>query len=106
MKRTAFRNRLEVPTWGTSLVSRFTLATLLVAFTARAGACAVCMGSDNPQIVDASNSVLWALLGLVGFIFLATGLTALYLWRKSLTPTPPALELIPSIIGESKSDLS
>jgi|GEM_PF-1756730 len=63
----------------------FALAALL-ALADRAAACAVCMGSDNPQTVEASNTVLWALLGLVGFIFVATGLTVLFLWRKSRHP--------------------
>lgn len=52
----------------------------LLALANRVTACAVCMGSDNPQTVEASNTVLWALLGLVGFIFTATGLTVLYIW--------------------------
>jgi hypothetical protein len=46
-------------------------------------ACAVCAGGDNVQLIEASNSVLWTLLGLVGFIFTATGATVYYLWRKA-----------------------
>jgi len=52
----------------------------LLALANRAAACAVCMGADNPQTVEASNTVLWTLLGLVGFIFIATGLTVLFIW--------------------------
>lgn len=48
-----------------------------------ASACAVCMGDPNPNVVAASNGVLGVLLGLVGFIFTSTGLTALYLWWRS-----------------------
>ncbi len=73
----------------------------LAVLTASASACAVCMGADDPKTVDASNTVLWALLGLVGFIFVATGLTVLFLWRKSRALTPPPLELIDSIVPAS-----
>ena len=48
-----------------------------------ATACAVCMGDPNPNIIAASNSVLCVLLGLVGFIFASTGVTAFYLWRQA-----------------------
>ena len=64
---------------------------LLVGFSARLAACAVCAGGDNVQLAEASNSVLWALLALVGFIFLATGATAFFLWRKATAPKPPQL---------------
>jgi hypothetical protein len=60
-------------------IAALALAALL-ALAGRASACAVCMGSDNPQTVEASNTVLWTLLGLVGFIFVATGLTVLFIW--------------------------
>ena len=70
---------------------------LLAAATTRAGACAVCAGGDNAQLANASNSVLWALLALVGFIFVATGATAYFLWRKATTPIPPHIELIESL---------
>ena len=64
---------------------------LLAALAARASACAVCAGGDNVQLAEASNSVLWALLALVGFIFVATGATAYFLWRKATAPNPPQL---------------
>ncbi len=65
--------------------------TTLLALTlpVSAQACAVCMGSDDARIATASNSVLWTLLSLVGFIFIATGSTAYFLWRKANTPVPP-----------------
>jgi hypothetical protein len=73
----------------------------LLALNASAAACAVCMGGDNEQLIDASNTVLWSLLGLVGFIFVATGCTVWYLWRKSQTPVPPDLALIDTLIRTS-----
>ena len=72
-------------------------ALILVAATAEASACATCGGGDNVQLATAANSVLWALLTLVGFIFIATAATAYYLWRKASTPIPPHLELIESL---------
>jgi hypothetical protein len=48
-----------------------------------ASACAVCMGGDDANLRNASNSTLWALLSLVGFIFLATASTAFFLLRKA-----------------------
>ena len=64
---------------------------LLAGFSARLSACAVCAGGDNVQLAEASNSVVWALLALVAFIFLATGATAFFLWRKATAPNPPQI---------------
>jgi hypothetical protein len=60
-------------------------ALLLAAAAAHssASACAVCNGDPNPNMIAASNGVIWMLLGLVGFIFASSGLTILYLWWKS-----------------------
>ena len=55
----------------------------LIALQTNASACAVCMGGDDTVMRNASNSTLWALLSLVGFIFLATGATAIFLWHKA-----------------------
>jgi hypothetical protein len=41
------------------------------------------MGGDDSTIREASNSTMWALLAMVGFIFVATGATAFFLWRKA-----------------------
>ena len=61
-----------------------TFASLLLATaTTSASACAVCMGSDDTVMRDASNTTMWVLLGLVGFIFVATAATAFFLWRKA-----------------------
>lgn len=76
----------------------------LAALSAQARACAVCMGSDNQQIADASNSVLWSLLALVGFIFVATGATAFFLWRKANAPIPPHIALVESLTTEPDID--
>ena len=57
----------------------------LAALQTNASACAVCMGGDDTVMRNASNSTLWALLALVGFIFMATGATAFFLWRKATT---------------------
>ena len=65
-----------------------------------APACAVCMGDPNSYLAGASNSVVWMLLGLVGFIFLSTGLTALYLWRRSKMPIPPHIQFVESLTAE------
>ena len=58
--------------------------TTFAALQTRATACAVCMGSDDATLRNASNSTLWVLLALVCFIFLATAATAIFLWRKAL----------------------
>ena len=59
------------------------LLACLVALQTNASACAVCMGGDDATMRNASNSTMWALLALVGFIFLSTGATAFFLWRKA-----------------------
>ncbi len=81
-----------------------TIALALAALSAQAKACAVCMGSDNPQIALASNSVLWSLLSLVGFIFIATGATAFFLWRKANATIPPHIALVESLTAEPDID--
>ena len=72
-------------------------AVALSAASGTARACAVCMGSDNPQLVEASNTVLWSLLSLVGFIFVATGCTAWYLVRRARLPLTPEIRAIDCI---------
>ncbi|MEK0449699.1 MAG: hypothetical protein RL088_1967 [Verrucomicrobiota bacterium] len=60
------------------------ISAALCALSANAQACAVCMGGDDAVMREASNTTLWVLLGLVGFIFVATGATAFFLWRKAI----------------------
>jgi multidrug resistance efflux pump len=59
-------------------------SAVMLALASNAQACAVCMGGDDSVMREASNTTLWVLLGLVGFIFLATGATAFFLWRKAM----------------------
>ena len=63
---------------------RIAFLLVLAALQANASACAVCMGGDDTVMRNASNSTMWALLAMVGFIFLATGATAFFLWRKAI----------------------
>ena len=67
---------------------------ILAATHASASACATCGIDPNSTFVAASNSVLWTLLGLVGFIFFSTGVTAFYLWRRTNAPIPPHVQLV------------
>jgi hypothetical protein len=73
----------------------------LVLLPEMAPACAVCMGDPNSYLAAASNSVFWMLLGLVGFIFLSTGATAFYLWRRSKAVIPPHIELVETMARET-----
>jgi len=86
---------------------RFLLPALL-AFVAMspssAQACAVCMGDPNSYFAEASNTVVWMLLGLVGFIFVSTGLTAFYIWRHANSPIPPHIQLVESLATEPDED--
>jgi hypothetical protein len=59
------------------------LLLAVAAMHSSALACAVCGGDPNPNVIAASNGVIWMLLGLVGFIFTSSGLTVLYLWWRS-----------------------
>lgn len=64
--------------------ARLFIASLFTAaLSTNANACATCMGADDAKMIYASNSVLWCLLALVGFIFIATGATAYFLWRHN-----------------------
>ncbi len=76
------------------------LAVTFATIPARASACAVCMGDPNSYLADATNSTIWILLGLVGFIFVATGLTALFLWYHARTPLPPHVQLVENLTTE------
>ena len=73
---------------------------LLAILPASAEACAVCMGDPNSAMARASNSVLWMLLGMVGFIFISTGATAFYLWRRSKAEIPADVQLIETLAEE------
>ena len=76
------------------------LLLLLAAIPAKASACAVCMGDPNSYLADATNSTIWMLLGLVGFIFISTGATAFYLWRHAHAEIPPHIRLVEQIKDE------
>jgi multidrug resistance efflux pump len=63
----------------------FSILLFIFAFCpSAASACAVCMGGDDTVMREASNTTMWVLLALVGFIFVATGATAFFLWRKAM----------------------
>jgi hypothetical protein len=78
----------------------FPLAGALAAIPAKASACAVCMGDPNSYVADATNSTIWMLLGLVALMFIATGLTAFFIWRHARTPIPPHLQFVESLTNE------
>jgi hypothetical protein len=40
------------------------------------------------------------LLGLVGFIFVSTGFTALYLWRRAKAPIPAHIQFVENLTAE------
>jgi hypothetical protein len=80
-------------------VRRAVLASLIAA-PAFASACATCGVDPGSSIAEASNSVLWMLLGLVAFIFISTGLTALYLWRRAVAPIPEHIQLVENLTAE------
>ena len=65
-----------------------------------ASACAVCMGDPNSYIADATNSTIWMLLGLTALMFVATGLTAFFLWRHARAPIPPHIQFVESLTNE------
>lgn len=69
-----------------------------------ANACAVCASGDNTQLIEASNAVLWSLLSLVGFIFLATGATVLFLWRNAKNRASQPVEFIPNLHPADAAD--
>lgn len=81
----------------------FLIALLIGLLSASAEACATCAGGDNTKLIVASNSVLWALLGLVGFIFVATGATVLFLWRNAKNRVPQP-DLIPNLNPAEAAD--
>lgn len=83
MMQTDLQNVPPVNSVNTVPAKGLALIVCLAALQTNASACAVCMGGDDTTLRNASNSTLWALLALVGFIFLATGATAIFLWRKA-----------------------
>ena len=85
-------------------MNRRVLLPILAALPSSASACAVCMGDPNSYLADATNSVLWTMLALVGFIFISTGCTAFYLWRRSKMPIPPHIQLMEALTAEPDED--
>lgn len=79
---------------------RILVLGLVAVLPATSHACAVCMGDPNSAMARASNSVLWMLLGMVGFIFISTGATAFYLWRRSRAEIPADVQLVENLAGE------
>ncbi len=65
-----------------------------------ASACAVCMGDPNSAMAAASDATLWTLLALVGFIFIATGATAFYIWRHATRPIPAHVQFVENLNSE------
>jgi hypothetical protein len=49
------------------------------------------MAADNFQVMEAASTLVGALLGLVGFVVLATALTTVFLWRKARAGAVPTL---------------
>ena len=82
------------------MTCRLSILAALIATHAKASACAVCMGDPNPNIADATNGTLWMLIGLTGLMFVATGLTALYIWRHATTPIPPHVQFVENLTSE------
>ena len=80
------------------------LTGAFAAIPAKASACAVCMGDPNSYLADATNSTIWMLLGLVGFIFISTGATAFYLWHHARAKIPPHIELVENMTEDSDED--
>jgi hypothetical protein len=80
------------------------VAGMMALLRESAQACAVCAGGDNATLIEASNSVLWVLLILVGFIVLATAGTVYFLWRKAHTPVPPHIQYIENLSSSDDED--
>lgn len=77
-----------------------TFIAMLTVMNGIASACAVCMGDPNSYVADATNSTIWMLLGLVALMFVATGLTAWFIWHHARTPVPPHLQFVESLTNE------
>lgn len=82
------------------LIPNLSVLVAFVAMHSKASACAVCMGDPNSAMAVASDATLWTLLTLVGFIFIATGATAFYLWRRGLRPIPAHVQFVENLNSE------
>ncbi|GDX11431.1 hypothetical protein LBMAG57_32030 [Verrucomicrobiota bacterium] len=78
----------------------FTLLAVVAAMQENASACAVCMGDPNSALAIASDATLWTLLSLVGFIFIATGATMIYLWRRGNRQIPADVQFVENLTAE------
>lgn len=63
-------------------------------------ACSTCGVDPDSQVGSAANGTLWLLLGLVAFMFLATGFTAFYIWRRASLPVPPHIQLVENLTSQ------
>lgn len=84
----------------TSSIPSLSLLAVFAVTHGKASACAVCMGDPNSAMAAASDATLWTLLALVGFIFIATGATAFYLWRRGLRPIPAHVQFVENLNSE------
>ena len=58
-----------------------------------ADACTACMGDANSNLGDAANGAIFLMLGLLAIVFGLLGAFGFYLYRRSLAPLPPHVEL-------------
>ena len=51
-------------------------------------------------ISDPASSLVGMLLALMALMFIATALTALFLWRRANTPIPPHIQFLENLNAE------
>ncbi len=76
------------------------IAAAFAALGSAASACSTCGVDPDSQVANAAGGTLWMLLGLVAFMFLATGFTALFIWRRTVAPIPPDVQFVENLTSE------
>jgi hypothetical protein len=77
-------------------VRRFSSALLIAFVLAAPGAaqaCTACMGDPNTNIAKGANAAIFLMLGVLAGVFGLLIAFGIYLYRRSLAPTPPHAEL-------------
>jgi hypothetical protein len=69
-------------------------------------ACAACMGDPNSDVAGAANGAIFLMLGCIGGVLGLLSAFGLYLYRRSLAPLPPHVELAENLGAPSEGGIS
>ena len=67
---------------------------------AAARACSVCMGDSNSNFASAANGAIFLMFGAIGSMLAALTGFGFYLYKRSIAPIPPHIQLVEEMSRE------